>query len=408
MPRHPFPPPLRGAEPGSFAEETITRRLPRILRQTIEENRWTPGSRQKLETLLAEIPDGPLRPVADGHPDNEVWTVYLAPFLGQSWLEAPWLVVEIYLYRRILAATGYFTPGPEQGRDPFAGQKSPADALSQLAGPADRVARLLPAGRREEALSDLLKLALWGNQADRSMFPGGEGQPAGHDTQDRADHTLVDHSAEAHSFLLAHPHPRIDLLLDNAGEELASDLLLTDFLLTGGVTRTVHLHAKRHPFFVSDATPRDVWATVLALGGAEGEVGRSGRRLLGYLEQSRLRLEAHPFWTLPRGYRQMPADLRGDLARSALLISKGDANYRRWLGDRPWGFTLPAAEVIDYAPAPLLSLRTGKAPVAVGLDPRQVARLDEIDSDWLIGGRYGMIQLVLLVRGRGSEPPPPP
>lgn len=37
-----------------------------------------------------------------------------------------------------------------------------------------------------------------------------------------------------------------------------------------------------------------------------------------------------------------PASLRSDLKQnSALVVVKGDANYRRMLGDRPWPFDAP-------------------------------------------------------------------
>ena len=43
----------------------------------------------------------------------------------------------------------------------------------------------------------------------------------------------------------------------------------------------------------------------------------------------------YPMWA-------QPASLRSDLKQnSALVVVKGDANYRRMLGDRPWPFDAP-------------------------------------------------------------------
>jgi hypothetical protein len=80
------------------------------------------------------------------------------------------------------------------------------------------------------------------------------------------------------------------------------------------------------------------------------------------------------------------------MARADLLISKGDANYRRLLGDRHWPFTIPFEEVMAYVPTRLLALRTLKAEVAAGLSQNQVDRLNETDPDWLVNGRWGLIQ----------------
>jgi len=81
-----------------------------------------------------------------------------------------------------------------------------------------------------------------------------------------------------------------------------------------------------------------------------------------------------------------------ELARTDLLISKGDANYRRLLGDRAWPFTTPFAEVVSYLPAPLLALRTAKSEVAAGLTQAQIDALNDDDPDWLVNGRWGVAQ----------------
>jgi hypothetical protein len=46
-------------------------------------------------------------------------------------------------------------------------------------------------------------------------------------------------------------------------------------------------------------------------------------------------------------------------------------------------------------PAPLLALRTLKAELACGLTEEQVTRLNEEEADWLVNGRYGVIQFAL-------------
>jgi hypothetical protein len=84
--------------------------------------------------------------------------------------------------------------------------------------------------------------------------------------------------------------------------------------------------------------------------------------------------------------------VNAELARADLVISKGDANYRRLLGDRHWAFTTPFDEVVSYFPAPVLALRTLKAEVACGLSAEQVEHLDNTHPDWLTSGEWGVIQ----------------
>lgn len=90
----------------------------------------------------------------------------------------------------------------------------------------------------------------------------------------------------------------------------------------------------------------------------------------------------------------MPVDLYAELSRSDLLVSKGDANYRRWLGDRYWPFTTSFADIVAYRPVPLLALRVIKAEQLAGLGEGRQEQLDRLDPDWLYNGRWGVIQFV--------------
>lgn len=396
-PALPIPPPLRGLERHTFTYRSIVERLPRIARRVLETNDYPPAIVAGLEALIADIPDAPIRLLRDAAaPDTEEWVLYVSPYLDQSWLEVPWFFAETYFYRRVLEATSYFGRQAEDDRDPFGPQK--AESLTAHRDEVQRQARRLAEMRESgwpQGLRPWLALALWGNQGDLSMWPGGADEqpdPAG---GEMASFLLVDDTEAAVDFLQPGSRRRVDFLMDNAGLELVSDLMLVDVLLSSGSAREIWLHVKNYPLFVSDALARDVRETVTALAASDDEATRAlGERLRGYLQSGQVHLRPHRFWTSPLPGWQMPPDLRATLAESDLVIGKGDANYRRLLGDRHWSFSSPLSLVLAYFPAPLLLLRTLKSHVGAGIPPARSAAAQARDPDWTVSGRWGLIQLV--------------
>jgi hypothetical protein len=339
------------------------------------ENALGPAAARAVAALADELPAAAVRPLRDpGAPDLALWEGYLAPYAGQSWLEVPWFVAETYFYRRLLEATGYFQPGPGHLADPFALQKRRGLEHARLDdGPADLAAAI--AG------------ALWGNQADLSLWPAGEGGGPG------GAHLLADDTEAALALIarLAAHGARVDIVLDNAGAELIGDLALADALLAAGLR--VVLHAKPHPTFVSDAMIGDVRDTLAWLAARPGDAAALAARLSAGLAADRLELRTNWYWTSALPGWELPAALRDELAGAGLLVSKGDANYRRWLGDRRWPYDTPLARALAYLPAPMLLLRTCKSDLAAGLDPARVVEAAAHDPQWDTSGRWGVIQL---------------
>ena len=402
-PAPPTPPPLRGSEAGTFAHYSVTVRLPDIGRRMIAENDFSMEIAGNLAALIGEIPEGLICPLKDrSAPDFGAWTRYIEPYLGQNWLEVPWFFAETYFYRRALDAIGYFEPGPGHGLDPFAWQKrqgleTNAEAIGSLASGLSM--QLAEDDRDEQAkLRRVVKKNLWGNQADLSLWPAGDGEGPGRaEEADRDERILVDDSQNVSKFLSdkQRKHGRVDFIMDNAALELVNDLALADYLLGTGLTESVRLHLKSHPTFVSDAMVKDVQLAIAYLyASSDSQVQDLGKRLEQHVRAERFQLVEDFFWTSPLAFWEMPATLRTELSYADLLISKGDANYRRLLGDRHWPFITPAEDVLRYVPAPLVALRVCKSEVIVGLRPGQPEELDQVDPDWKINGEWGMIQFV--------------
>ena len=170
---------------------------------------------------------------------------------------------------------------------------------------------------------------------------------------------------------------------DNAGRELVADLLLVDRLLADGLAATVTLHLKPRPYFVSDATVRDLADCLLALG------GEPAGRLRGAAASGRLRVAADPFWCAPLELRDAPFGLLD----ADLVVLKGDLNYRRLVGDAAWPASTPFADAVQL-PGPVAVLRTLKSDVLVGADAAVVARLDADTPGWRSEGSRALVQVL--------------
>jgi len=240
----------------------------------------------------------------------------------------------------------------------------------------------------------LLHSSLWSNRADLSNFTVRVRAQVGVAADQERHHILIDHT-EPVAALLAQGLQRVDFVNDNVGVDLLFDLALADFLLIQSWARGVVFHLKRDPFFVSDAMPKDVQATISLLQGvAEPAPHELGARLRDHLGAGRLLMEDDPFWTSCLTFRQLPSALRADLACADLVVLKGDVNYRRLLDDRHWPHTTPLEEITHYFPISFLTLRTLKGEIMVGLTPGQAEALAAADPTWLINGQRGIIQLV--------------
>jgi uncharacterized protein with ATP-grasp and redox domains len=399
----PIPDPLRASELGSFAHDTVIRRLPEIVQRTLAENDFPSSVVWELQRLKAEIPDRPIRYLNDPQaPDAKEWQGYVQPYLGSHWLEIPWFFAEFYLYRRILEATGYFrSEAKGHLNDPYVMQKqmgleSTKLGIQHLAASTNR--RIAEGSATSEILYHVLGMALWGNRADMSLWPvngGDQAQINPNQSWTNKGKIIIDHSRLVVEYFcsLKTREARIDLLLDNAGFELVADLCMTDFLLSSGLATSVVLHPKAYPVFVSDAVIKDVEEALLFMEHQSSpEIDLVTRRLQAWLQEGRLRYQADNFWTSPLALWEMPESLRSDLGESDLVISKGDAHYRRLLGDRHWPPTTHFADILSYFPSPLLALRVGKSEVVCGLEPGQLKALDGKDPDWMTNGKWGWIQ----------------
>lgn len=268
--------------------------------------------------------------------------------------------------------------------------------------------------QRINHLQTFVLTALWGNRMDLSLWPvGGGNEKSSKDASSR------ERATEAFSSVLdagqkmilsndiehlsnyvrsASNMPRIDIIVDNAGFELFCDLCLADFIIFSGLASCVFLQLKAHPTFVSDAMAKDVTHTIQYLqsnrrdDGSPTSQSELGDRWASHVASGKWHLMEHFFWVQPQPMWEMPRELRNDLAHSSLVFVKGDANYRRMLGDRHWDFAIPFDDVVSYFPTPVCALRTLKAELGCGMAAEVTAQVARDDPKWLVAGKYGVVQ----------------
>ncbi len=417
-PAHP-PPPLLTSEIDSFANKTMSTRKPAALKTVLDDavGRYPTHRLEKIQGLLDELAENqPLRPLEDSPaPDLEDWQQAWQAHRGRRWLDIPWYFAESFLYRRLMDAVGYFADEPWGGLDPFLPRKQ-AELAGQTPWRTLASALAQSTDNSPDSLRTLLQYGVWGNRIDLSYTQVAQSSGGQITVETERANLLVDDTAavlqsmqrgggaEAQGrIFLSPPLPstptpllNIHFICDNAGTELLTDLALVDFLLRCRWAGQVTLHLKAHPTFVSDTILADIELTLRAMREqGNDDFTALADRLDRYRRQQRLRLRADFFWNSSHFFWEFLPTLQTELAQAHLVIIKGDANYRRLLGDSRWPTTASIADAVPYFPAPFVTLRTLKSDPIVGLSPGQADHLDQEDAEWRVNGKRGLIQAVL-------------
>ncbi|PVU97395.1 hypothetical protein BB561_000599 [Smittium simulii] len=393
----------------------------------------------QLTTLIHEMSTNkPLTPIQDDHiGDIPQINSFLSKYYQENtWIDAPFLYWETYLYRRIAGI--FLRSNNFKSFDYFADSKKKAfldsvSAIAQLVAKVDllvsecsetsaSVAQDTIQKRKLVGFLEILQISLWGNQTDLSMFPDLktadlEKMQANLLSGDNK-HNLVSNDSEA-IFHIAESAKAdsISIVLDNSGFELFGDLLLAHWLIELGYTSKVIFHSKNIPWYVSDVTPWDFSYVVDSCANKDTFINDTNKSDPSFLEniatlstmaqkwQSHLKsgvwqVQSHHFWTGPYQYTLLPEiapDLWATLSQSNLVFFKGDLNYRKLISDLAWPTDTPFVRAIgaiaDSTTAPaIIALRTSKAEVMVGVDPETFKPLDKNVPNWKSIGKYGVIQ----------------
>ncbi|MBC7275851.1 damage-control phosphatase ARMT1 family protein [Nocardioides sp.] len=377
---------IDSTEPDSFGNGVLTRRHPELIAKVRLSVPYPPAVQRSLDQLAETIRDV-VPPFTEPSADRTAWEAWVAPYVGRPWLEVPFLWAESYFYRLLLQATGYFGDGPWAGVDPFKSQKDAELVSGELDRDLDQIAGIVTAPE-EEGLHSALLASLWGNRSDLGFRLS---KPQSADAA-QVDDLIVDDANQVWSHLSEHDAGRVDLIADNAGRELVSDLVLIDRLLSTRRAARVVLHLKPQPYFVSDATVHDLLTILGHLSSHTGAVAAMTARLAAAIADGRIAIQAHAFWCSPLTFHDIPDDLAGGFKESGLVIVKGDLNYRRLVGDRCWPPASSFSDLVEHFPAPLVALRTLKSDLAVGIPDDRLALLEAHEPGWRTDGTHAVLQ----------------
>ncbi|XP_043858440.1 damage-control phosphatase ARMT1-like isoform X2 [Dromiciops gliroides] len=434
-----LPPQMSAKDEGCFAYFTMKNRIPQILTKVINalnqhkneffEKHGEAGTEaeNKAVSLISKIrnelqADEPLLPLTDNWVDTDIWNKYLEyqhSLLNEnnkkiSWFHSPWLYVECYMYRRVHEALMLSSPISDfdvfkESKDQnFLESQEAIMSLCNYLEELNRRIKNLDEHQLKDEFFKLLQISLWGNKCDLSLSGGQSSSQMSSPLtalEDLKPFILVNNMDNLWSVLINRkkmsqekfPSIRVDFVLDNAGFELVTDLVMADFLLTSKLATEIHFHGKSIPWYVSDTNKNDINWVLEELKAANTKcMFECGVNWELYFKKHTWIYQDHMFWTLPHEYctmAQVAPDLYAELQKSNLILFKGDLNYRKLVADRKWEFTVPFHQALNgFHPAPLCSIRTVKAEVQVGLAPGQGEQVTVSDPNWMTTGKYGIFQ----------------
>ena len=317
-----------------------------------------------------------------------------------TWFQSDWLFVECYMYRKI--ADIFLKTKLFRNYDPFETLKR--ETLNQNMQSISAIAEFNINNQSDNARL-WLELSLWGNRCDLSLK---NVTPSFSNLIEELkllrENVIVNQSQEVLDRIKSLESAEdvvIDVVLDNSGFELFTDLCLMNYLTSRlSHLHKIRIHVKSYPWFVSDVMKKDFLWTIdfLISHSNDPNVVCIGKEWKSFLENGRWQLVEDYYWTYPYDYDQMARvnlHLFKELSASSLIIFKGDLNYRKLLGDLNWNSKTSFSEALrSFKPRPsfVCALRTNKADLIVGFEPKKLTQV-KLPHDYLVSGEYAVIQV---------------
>ena len=386
------------SEKGSFAEFTIRERFPKIFREVCSE---------QYDEFIEHttVADG----IKDGdHAGLSALKKVVEPYNGKTlknfFHDEPFFLVEFYFYHLLLCKRNY----RNLGFDFFAFKKGASykdkgdeysGYLAQLFKKYEEITAAKtnktengsdPDDEIDNLIKKVLRFSLEANTGDLSQL---------REIKSEDVSVLCDETECCIGYLTHKCYDRFDIICDNSGAELFSDVYLAALCILFGMAKKVILHVKPCPFFVSDATLDD-FAKLLTLLTAHDK----NPELLKFLREKKIEVKTDDFWVQPYYFDSMPHTLKEHFIKSDLVIVKGDLNYRRLVKDCHWEVSdrLKDRSLLKKSNGsliPVVAPRVLKSDLLIGIDKVFEAFARNEDPKYKTDGKWGVIQTAMSTDG---------
>lgn len=344
--------------------------------------------------------------------DQSEWNKLLQEISpNNSYFSSVWLYAECYIYRRLKAVFEETVTLKDFDYFEHSKQLELSKSMSSISRVVNTVNEFNSISRTPIEIGDffcrILKQDLWGNRNDLSITLGAETEQAESNPLQEIDKfngdLLIDQTEEIWNCLSGSDKEDkiVDIICDNSGFELLSDLILCDFIIHHKLAAKIRFRVKAIPWFISDVMEKDFFYTLDQLENNKDKIlSEAGLRYKGYIANGHFELvqPSDDFFTSPYEFHKMQKiapNLYNSIAEAHLAIFKGDLNYRKLLGDVNCDPTTIFRIALNYfIPTNLCTLRTVKADLICGLTPGAAEKLFEKDPRWMATGQYGVIQFV--------------
>lgn len=374
------------SEEGSFARFTIEQRFPKIYEESCSDA-YTKFKSLKLGDVFNVPNDNFDLNKLISSVNNKIGSDFsLDTTFNDFFYNAPFFEAEVLFYHALLVRNKYF-----QNKIDFFAAKKDNDYqnnhedfrfdIQQLFSARNDYSRIENINGRlakqKEDLHTLLIYSLSANRSDLSQLK-------------RIEHEriniLQDDSEVCCSYITAKTYNRFDIICDNCGSELFSDIYLAVFMLVHNYAKKVVLHVKSYPYFVSDATAEDVGKMLNIL-----IANNRNKELLDLFVTKKIEVKENTFWTQPLLFDEMPKKLKAEFKSSDLVFVKGDLNYRRLVGDIKWDSSDSFKERCLLKKIPVIAPRVLKSDVLVGINAGLESYAKFCDTNFKTNGKWGVI-----------------
>lgn len=354
---------INASEKDSFAYFTIAKRFPKILNDIIATNDFNEEIKNSLSDLASKILKHKIEKINNVFEIN-IWRDFFNIYEGKLITDIPFFFAEIYFYELILSLSNYSV----NKKDPFREIKS-HEISNSLDSYNEAIEKF-----NSTNLGEAILFSLSGNKADLSQISNNS----------KSVELLINQTNELERAIIN--TSIIHIILDNSGTELFSDIYLTKKILSLFPEKKIKLYPKAKPLLVSDATKDDI---IILLESLNKDFTKD---FSYYLKSQSIQIVLSDFWNLPLHFTSFEQNSNLKINYSDLIISKGDANYRRFYEDRqiPVDFT-GAAKICSKQ----FALRTLKSEILAGFSKEKASKLNSLHPNWMVNGEYGVIQNLL-------------